>query len=180
MGYHEPESAVYGYVAEFDNPEDLIVASLKATESGFTKLDAYTPFPVEGLSEAIGMDDVRVKWIIFFGGLAGVTGGVGMMYYVSVVDYPLNIGGRPLFSWPSFIPIAFECMILVAALSAVFGMLALNGLPRPYHSIFNTPNIERASQDRFFLCIEAEDPLYDQAQQFLSGVGALALSEVEK
>ena len=102
------------------------------------------------------------------------------MDIISVIDYPLNIGGRPLFSWPSFIPVAFECMILIAALSAVFGMLALNGLPRPYHSIFNTPNIERASSDRFFLCIEADDPQYEQAEKFLAGVGALAVSEVEK
>lgn len=180
MGYHaEPESGVYGIVAEFDNPEDLLVATMKASESGFTKMDAYTPFPVDGLSQALGMKDVRVKWIIFFGGLLGVTGGMGMMYYISAIDYPLNIGGRPLFSWPAFIPVAFECTVLIAAFGAVFGMLGLNGLPRPHHPIFDAENFERASQDRFFLCIEAEDPKFDEAESFLGGVNAIAVSEVE-
>ena len=181
MGYHHAaESEVYGWVAEFDNPEDLIVAALKATEAGYTKLDAYSPFPVDGLSEAIGMHDVRVKWIIFLGGLAGVSAGMGLMYYTSAVDYPLNVGGRPLFSWPSFIPVAFECTVLIAALAAVFGMLALNKLPEPYHAIFNTPNFERASQDRFFLCIEADDPQFEGAEKFVAGLGAITVSEVEK
>ena len=180
MGYHQAESEVHGWVAEFDNPEDLIVAALKATEAGYTKMDAYAPFPVDGLSEAIGMRDVRVKWIIFTGGLAGVSAGMGLMYYTSVIDYPLNIGGRPLFSWPSFIPVAFECTILLAALGAVFGMIALNGLPQPYHPIFNTPGFDRASQDRFFLCIESDDPQFDGAAKFVQGLGAIADSEVEK
>lgn len=180
MGYHEePKGGVYGVVAEFDNPEDLVVAALRASESGFTKMDAYTPFPVDGLAQALGMNDVRVKWIIFVGGLLGLAGGMGLMYYVSVVDYPLNVGGRPFFSWPAFIPVAFECTVLIAAFGAVFGMLGLNGLPKPYHPIFDASNFERASQDRFFLCIEAEDPQFEEAEDFLSDVGAVAVTEVE-
>lgn len=180
MSYHEePKGGVYGVVAEFDNPEDLVVAALRASESGFTKMDAYTPFPVDGLAQALGMNDVRVKWVIFVGGLLGLAGGMGLMYYVSVVDYPLNVGGRPFFSWPAFIPVAFECTVLIAAFGAVFGMLGLNGLPKPYHPIFDASNFERASQDRFFLCIEADDPQFDEAEDFLSDVGAVAVTEVE-
>ena len=152
----------YGIIAEFESPEAVIEAAKRVRDKGYRKVDAYTPFPVHGLDDAIGFQDLRIKWIIFFSGLFGCCVGLGMQYYVSVIEYPLNSGGRPLFSWPSFIPVSFECTILLAAFGAVFGMLFLNGLPRLNHPIFNASRIERASQDGFFLCIESGDPLYSQ------------------
>lgn len=179
-GHEEPVNPIYAMVAEFDSAEALLAAAEKTKEAGYKAVDAYTPFPVHGLSEAIGFHDVRVPWMIFMGGLLGATTGYTLQWYTAVVDYPLNVGGKPLNSLPSFIPITFECTILFSALTAVFGMLALNRLPKPYHSIFNTPGFERASQDRFFLAIETSDHLYEseQVQRFLSELNALKVSEV--
>lgn len=178
----EEEYGTYGIVAQFDSPEKLIVASEAVRLEGYTRTDSYTPFPVHGLSEAMGETDVRVKWIVFIAGLIGCAVGYGLQYWTSVVVYPHNAGGRPLHSWVSFIPVTFECTVLFAAFGAVFGMLGLNGLPRPYHSVFNTPEFERATQDRFFLAIEADDPLFDsdKTMSFLRGLGAERVSEVEK
>jgi hypothetical protein len=167
-------------VAEFDTPEALIAAAERAREAGYKRMDAYSPFPVHGVSEAIGFRDVKVPWIVFAGGLVGAFTGYTLQWYTSVIDYPMNVGGKPLNSIPAFIPITFELTILFAAFGAVFGMLALNGLPKPYHSIFNTPGFERASQDRFFLAIEARDPGYEpeETRRFLESVGPLRVSEV--
>lgn len=179
---HAPveENKVYGLVAEFDTPESLIEAAEKARIEGYKKMDAYTPFPVHGLSEAIGFHDVRMPWLIFAGGLLGGTTGYTLQWYTLIVDYTMNVGGKPLNSIPSFVPITFECTILFAALTAVFGMIALNRLPQPYHSIFNAPGFDRASQDRFFLAIESVDKKYDAegTREFLSGLSPLSVNEV--
>ena len=175
-------TTLYALVAEFDDPEKLLHAAERTREAGYKNVDAYTPFPVHGLADVLKFHDWRIPWLIFLGGLGGCAGGYALCYYVNVMDYPLNVGGRPLNSWPAFIPITFECTILLAALTAVFGMLALNGFPQPYRSIFNTPHFDRASQDRFFLAIEARDPRFDAADtfDFLRSLGADAVSEVER
>ncbi len=173
---------LHGIIAEFENADELIHAAKRAREAGYTKMDAYSPFPVHGLSEAIGFEDHKVPWLVFISGVIGAIAGFSLQYYVSVVDYPLNVGGRPYLSWPAFIPVTFETTVLFAAFGAFIGMLALNGLPRPHHPIFNAPRFERASQDRFFLCIEASDPQFDRVRtrHFLESAGARLVSEVEE
>ena len=176
----EPE-ALYGIMAEFENPSELVAAVRRAREEGYRVLDAYTPFPIEELNEALGLHGSRVPLIVLIGGLLGGAGGYFMQYYLSVIDYPLNIGGRPLHSWPAFIPLTFELAVLVAGLSAVLGMLALNGLPMPYHPVFNVPRFALASRDRFFLCIEARDPKFDreETRRFLERQLPRVVTEVE-
>lgn len=173
---------VYGLVAEFDNEEAILSAANRVREAGYRKIDAYTPFPVHGLAESLGFDDIWVPWIVFFAGLGGAVTGYALQYFTTVIDYPWNVGGRPMHSWPQFIPVTFELTILLAAFGAVFGMLALNGLPRPHHSIFNAPRFALASQDRFFLCIESIDPRFDREEtdRFLRTLGADAVSPVER
>ena len=171
----------YGLIAEFDSPEALIEASRRAYATGFRRMDAYSPFPVEGLAEAIGFHRSRVPLIVLIGGILGCLGGFFLQYWVSVIDYPINVGGRPLNSWPSFIPVTFEVTILLAALSAFFGVLALNGLPMPYHPVFNVERFELASRNRFFLCIEAKDSRFDLqgTREFFETVGAQGIYEVD-
>ena len=171
---------IYGLMAEFDNPNDLLAATTRARVEGYRQMDAYTPFPVEGLAEALGFQHTRVPLIVLIGGLVGCATGYLMQYYLAAIDYPLNIGGRPLNSWPAFIPITFELTILVAALSAVLGMLALNGLPMPYHPVFHVPRFALATRDRFFLCIEATDPKFerDATRRFLERLAPREVSEV--
>jgi hypothetical protein len=175
-----PTTPLYGLLAEFDNPSDLVAAARRAYAEGYRRMDAFTPFPVEGLAEAIGFRDTRLPLVVLLGGLLGGGGGFFMQYYASAIDYPLNVGGRPLNSWPAFIPVTFELTILVAALAAVLGMLALNGLPMPYHPVFNVPRFARATRDRFFLCIEASDPRFDReaTRRFLTDLQAREVSEV--
>lgn len=176
-----PEQEIYGLVAEFNEPEALIAAAEKVREAGYRRIEAYTPFPVHGLTEALDVTDSRIFFIVFFAGCTGFLTGAFLQWFVSVFDTPVNSGGRPYLSWPSFIPVTFELTVLFSALAALIGMLALNGLPRPYHSIFNTPNFERASQDRFFLAIEANDRKFDRDEtaRFLRSLGPDAVSEVE-
>ncbi len=176
------KTSIYGLMVEFDNPEALLAAARRAFAEGFRKMDAYTPFPVDGLPEAIGFHRTAVPLIVLIGGIVGCIAGFYLQYWVSVIDYPINVGGRPLNSWPSFIPVTFELTILVAALSAVFGLLALNGLPMPYHPVFNVDRFKLASRNRFFLCIEATDPKFDpeETQRFLEGIGAQGVYQVER
>ena len=171
---------IYGLMAEFDNPNALLAATTRARVEGYRQMDAYTPFPVEGLAEALGFQDTRVPLLVLIGGLVGCAAGYLMQYYLAAIDYPLNIGGRPLNSWPAFIPITFELTILLAALSAVLGMLALNGLPMPYHPVFHVPRFALATRDRFFLCIEATDPKFerDATRRFLEQLAPREVSEV--
>ncbi len=170
----------FGVIGEFDSPEVLIEAANKALDSGYSNMDAFTPFPVHGLSEAIGFKEGKIPWIIFISGVLGCLGGLALQVWVSVSAYPLNIGGRPLISWPSFIPPAFETTILFAAFGAVFGMIGLNRLPQPHHPVFDAPNFERASQDRFFLLVEAKDPMYDAPgiKKLMESSGALNVTEI--
>jgi hypothetical protein len=174
-------SDIYGITAEFDSPDDLLAATERAYAEGYRKMDAYTPFPVHGLPEALGHRGARLPWIVLAGGIVGALAGYGLQWYTAVVAYPLNIGGRPTNSWPAFIPITFEVTILCAALAAVFGMLALNGLPEPYHPLFNVPSFELASRSHFFLCIEASDPKFDleATRAFLEGLRPQSVSVVE-
>ena len=172
---------MYGLIAEFDNAEALLAAAHRAFAEGFRKMDAYSPFPVEGLAEALGFHRTRVPLIVLTGGILGCLGGFFLQYWLAVIDYPINVGGRPLNSWPSFIPVTFELTILIAALSAFFGVLALNGLPMPYHPVFNVERFELASRNRFFLLIEAADPRFDSAgtRRFLENIGSHGVYEVE-
>ena len=171
---------IYGLMAEFDTPEDLLAAAKRAHAQGYRRMDAYTPFPVEGLSEAIGFHHTWLPLLVLIAGILGAIVGFASQYYATVIDYPLNVGGRPLNSWPSYIPITFEVTILFAALTAVVGMIALNRLPMPYHPVFNVPRFALASRDRFFLCIEATDSLFDReaTRRFLQGLKPGEVSEV--
>jgi ActD protein len=173
-------SHIFGVIAEFDTPEQLIHAVEKTRAAGYHRMDAYTPFPVEGLSHAMGLKRNNVPLITLLGGLAGGLGGFYFQYWVNVISFPINIGGRPLNSWPAFIPVTFELTILGASLCAVFGMLALNRLPQPHHPVFNVKRFVHATSDRFYLCIEARDPKFHimDTVRFLQGLNPHHVSEV--
>lgn len=171
---------LYGLMAEFDNPADLLAAARAAYAEGYRKMDAYSPMPVHGLAEALGFHRNRLPFIVLLGGLVGCVTAFGMLWAIETIIYPLNVGGRPFNSWPAFIPITFETTILFAALAAVLGMLALNGLPQPYHPVFNAPRFALATHNRFFLCIEATDPKFDRAatRRFLESLHSREVVEV--
>jgi hypothetical protein len=171
---------IYGIMAEFDTPQALVDAAKRTHEAGYNKVDAYSPFPIEGLAEEIGFHYNEVPLVVLIGGIIGGITGYVMQYWMSAVDYPLNIGGKPPHSWPAFIVITFEMTILFAVISAVFGMLALNGLPMPYHPVFNVPRFALASKDRFFLIVFSSDPKYDPAgtRNFLASLQPRSISEV--
>jgi len=154
-------TAIYGLLAEFDDPNALVAATTQAYREGYRRMDAYSPFPIEELHEALGGHHTRLPLIVLIGGMFGGLGGYALQYWTQAIAYPINVGGRPYHSWPAYIPVTFECTILAAALSAVLGMVALNGLPMPYHPVFNVPRFALASRNRFFLCIEARDPKFD-------------------
>jgi hypothetical protein len=174
------ESSVYGLMAEFDSPQELLEAAHKTHGAGYKKLDAFSPFPIEGLADAIGFHKNMVPFVVLVGGIIGGLSGYLLQYYVAVITYPLNVGGRPYHSWPSFIIVTFEMTILFAGLSAVFGMLALNGLPQPYHPVFNVSEFAKASENKFFLVVFSTDPKYDasRTREFLKGLAPRAISEV--
>jgi hypothetical protein len=171
---------VYGLLAEFQTPNALVHAAHCAYQAGYRRLDAYSPFPIEELSEALNFRRTRMPLVMFLGGLLGCVGGFFMQYYCMALSYPINIGGRPLNSWPAWIPVTFEMTVLVSALSGVFGLLGLCGLPRPHHPLFAVPGFARATRDRFFLCVEATDPKFDPqlTRQFLEGLHAREVTEV--
>ncbi len=175
------EFPIFGYLAEFENVDDLLGAVRGARASGYREMEAYTPLPVHELTEALGYKD-RLPLIVLIGGITGALVGFGMQYWMTVIDYPLNIGGRPLNSWPSFIVVTFEMTILFAALSAVLGMLALNGLPQPYHPVFHIQNFELASRNRFFLLLLSRDPQFEmeRAQEFLGEQPCLSVRGVPR
>jgi hypothetical protein len=176
------EPRLHGLLAEFVAPTEIVAAAKRARQEGYTALDAYSPFPIEALAEAAGhRSRGRLPFLVLMGGVLGGLGGYLLQYWTSVHAYPLIVGGKPLHSWPAFIPVTFECTVLGAALFAVFGMLGLNGLPRPYHPVFNVPQFAAASRNRFFLCIEARDPKFDVAatRRFLESLAPLGVYEVE-
>jgi Protein of unknown function (DUF3341) len=177
----QTKKPLYGLMAEFDDPEELLAAARHTYDEGYRQIDAFTPFPVEGLAEAVGFQRTRLPVIVLIGGLVGCFGGFFLQWWPNVIGYPLNIGGKPLNSWPAFIPITFELTILCAALSTVFGMLALNGLPTPYHPVFNVPEFALATRNRFFLCIKAKDRRFDPAKtkQFLASFQVKGVFEIE-
>lgn len=177
----KPRPPIYGLMAEFQGPDDLLTATKEAATAGYRRMEAYSPFPIEGLSEALKFHRTRVPLITLIGGIFGGCGAFFMEWFSATVHYPINIGGRPYDSWPAFIPITFEMTILFAAIFAVLGMLALNGLPMPYHPLFNVPEFSRVSRDRFFLCIEAKDPQFDRVgtRLFLENLNSTAVYEVD-
>jgi hypothetical protein len=173
---------LYGLMAEFETPEKVLEAALRTHAAGYRRIDAFTPIPVEGLAEAVGFDWTSLPMVVFLGGLLGGSTGFGMCWYANVISFPLNVGGKPLNSWPAWIPITFELTILGAALTAVFGMLAMNGLPTPYHPVFNVSRFALASTDRFFLCIKARDKNFDLARTkaFLEELKPNGVFEIEE
>lgn len=173
---------IYGLLAEYKSPETLVEAAERAHARGYRKMDAFSPFPVEGLAEAIGFRKTHLPLIVLIGGVLGGAGAYFMMWFSAVINYPLNVGGKPLHSWPAFVPVTFEVTILAAAFAAVFGMLGLNGLPMPHHPLFYVPDFTRASRSRFFLCIQADDPLFDidDTRTFLESLTPRRIIEVPR
>jgi hypothetical protein len=180
-GHRHTAPVLYGVMAEFDNPTDLVESARLAYDAGYRRINGYSPYPIEELSEAIGFTRTSLPLIVLIGGILGGLGGFFMQYWMEVVNYPLNVGGKPYNSWPAFIPITFECTVLCAGIAAVLGMLALNKLPQPYHPVFNAPNFALATRDRFFLAIEANDPQFrhDEVMHFMKTLPARDVSDVE-
>jgi hypothetical protein len=180
MAIGKIREGLYGVIAEFNDPQTLLDAANAVREAGYTSTDAFSPFPIHGLAEAVGFHKTHLSTIVLGMGVLGGAGGFFMQWYANVIAYPINIGGKPLNSWPAWVPVTFECTILLAALGAVFGMLALNGLPMPYHPVFNVRRFDSASRDKFFLVIQARDPKFrlEEARRFLETLGPREVTDV--
>ena len=178
---NQPTETSYGLMAEFEDPETLLAAAERSYAAGYRNMDAYSPLPIHGLAAAIGFKQTNLGLLVFACGLLGAICGYGLQYWIHVIDYPINIGGRPFHSGPSFIPVTFELTILFAAFGAVFGSMIRNNLPMLYHPVFNVPSFSRASQDRFFLCIESTDPQFSDSatRQFLESLNPHEVSIVD-
>jgi hypothetical protein len=176
----ETDSKLYGLLAEFSTPEELVAAAQKVTAQGYKRTDAFSPFPVHGLAEALAFHRTWIPLLVLIAGLTGAIGGFTMEYVGNGVFYPLNVGGRPYLSWPAFIPITFELTVLCAGFTAAISMIVLNGLPTPYHPLFNVDRFAKASRDGFFLCIESTDPLFEleETALFLTSIGATSVDQV--
>jgi hypothetical protein len=171
---------LHGVMAEFRTPKDLLAAIEAAKGSGYTKMDAYTPYPIEKVIDALGFHHTKVPLICLIGAMVGMVGVFGLATWVSVIEYPLNIGGRPHFSWPAFVPVTFEGAVLIGGLSTAIGMFLLNGFPAPYHPVFNVPRFVEASKFRYFLCIESTDPKFDveKVRELLKGTATVEVNDV--
>jgi hypothetical protein len=178
----QEENGIYGVLAQFEDPNAAVAAARQTYAAGYRRVNAYSPYPVEELWEANGFHKNNVPKVVFTAGLLGLLGGLGLQIWTSAIAYPINVGGRPLISWPAFIPVTFECTILLAAFGAFLGNIIMNGLPKPYHPVFNAPGFARASLDKFFIVIKAEDPKFDKegTRAFLASLGATEVTDVEK
>ena len=176
------QNLIHGVMAEYSEPEALIEGIQKIRGLGYKQMEAYTPFPVEGLTEALGKPKTKIQWAILCGAICGGTGAFAFQCWTLMSAYPLNLGGRPAFSWPAFMPVTFELTVLSAAFTAVIGMLVLNGLPQPYHPVFNVKEFDAASKDKFFLCVESKDPKFnvENLKAAFKNAGAEAVYEVEE
>jgi hypothetical protein len=179
---HQENTApkLFGLLAEFDTATAIVNAARRTREAGYTKIDAYSPFPIHEMDAALKLPRTRLPWLVLGGGLTGMAGGFALQYWAATIAYPMNIGGRPIAAWPAFIVPAYETTILLSALTAVFGMILLNGLPMPYHPVFNVPQFSNASGDRFFLSIETTDPKFDlvATRAFLAGLHPVGVSDI--
>jgi len=180
MHVSEPENPTYGVMAEFDSADSIVTAARRAVAEGFTKVEAYTPVPVEELNDILHKKRTILPLISLIGGLSGMATGFGLQYWASVLEYPFLVGGRPYASWPAFVIPSYELTILFSALATTIGMIALNGLPQPYHPVFNAPRFSLASSDKFFLVVESVDPRYDgdRTSRFFHEIGAKGVYEV--
>ena len=180
MQHEDSAPKLFGLLAEFDSATAIVNAARRTREAGYTKIDAYTPFPIHEMDAALKLKRTRLPWLVLGGGLTGLAGGFGLQYWAATIAYPMNIGGRPMAAWPAFIVPAYETTILLSALTAVFGMILLNGLPMPYHPVFNVPQFSNASADRFFLSIETADPKFDlvATRAFLDGLHPVGVSDI--
>lgn len=176
------EKNIYGIMAEFDTPTQLVDAARQVRDAGFVKTDAFSPFPLHEIDEALGIKRSILPFLVFGGGIIGLLSGIGLEVFVHYIDYPIIVGGRPHLSIPSFIPPAYELTILLAAFTAVFGMILLNGLPQPYHPVFNVPRFALASREKFFLLIETKDPKFDyeETKSFMQNLNPQEVFDVEE
>ncbi len=172
---------LYGLMAEFASPADLLQAAQRTSAAGYRQVDAYSPFAIEGMDDALSLHSSKISYIVLGGAFVGMLAGFGMQYFSAVINYPVNVGGRPLDSVPAFIPITFEMAVLFGAFAGLIGMLVLNGLPMPYHPVFNVPEFKEMTRDRFFLCIEACDPQFEAetTRQFLDSLKPERVADVE-